>query len=186
MCAVLDANVLYPAPLRDLFMHLAVVSAFQARWSEEIHAEWMRNVLANRPDLSLAQIERTRVLMNTHAEGSLVIGYAHHIASLSLPDPDDRHVLAAAIEAKATVIVTWNAKDFPASILSSHGVTRQDPDTFLCALYDRDAGRVCEAVRNQRRFLRNPTKTVDEHMATLTQNGVNNFVARLAAHLPDL
>ncbi len=72
---VYDANVLYPAPLRDLFMHLALTGLFRARWTEEIHQEWMRNVLANRPDISQEQLERTRDLMNRAVLNCLVIGY---------------------------------------------------------------------------------------------------------------
>jgi hypothetical protein len=86
---VFDACVLYPAPLRDLLMWLATAGLFRARWSEEIHAEWMRNVLADRPDLQRAQLERTRALMDAHVEGSLVTGYAPLIETLELPDPQD-------------------------------------------------------------------------------------------------
>lgn len=56
--AVYDACVLYPAPLRDLLMHLAVSDLFRARWTTRIHDEWMRNLLANRTDLTRAQLER--------------------------------------------------------------------------------------------------------------------------------
>ena len=110
--AVLDASVLYPAPLRDLFMHLAVQEVFRARWTNLIHDEWIRNVLKNRPDLTFARLERTKNLMNENAKNSLVTHFEHRIEALSLPDSDDRHVLAAAIQTKADVIVTTtnNAK----------------------------------------------------------------------------
>lgn len=163
-------------------MNLAVVGAFQARWTAAIHSEWMRNVLKDRPDLSPAQIERTKVLMDTYAEGSLIEGYEHRIDTLTLPDPDDRHVLAAAIEAEAPIIVTVNLKDFPADVLAHYGIIRQRPDEFLCALYDNDAMVVCEAVRNQRSRLKNPPKTVEEHFATLIQNGLTGFVVCLEPH----
>lgn len=64
--ALYDANVLYPAPLRDLLMHLAMTGLFRAKWTNEIHEEWIRNVLENRPDLTRNQLERTRDLMNEH------------------------------------------------------------------------------------------------------------------------
>ncbi len=67
LTALLDACVIYPAPLRDLLMYLAVNNVYQARWTDAIHDEWIRNVLANRPDLRREQLERTRNLMNTHA-----------------------------------------------------------------------------------------------------------------------
>lgn len=102
LIALLDACVLYPAPLRDLLMHLAVADLFHAAWTEEIHDEWIRSVLADRPNLSRRQLERTRDLMNVHVRDCLVTGYEHRIKALSLPDPDDRHVLAAAIDARRT------------------------------------------------------------------------------------
>ena len=70
--AVLDACVLYPAPLRDFLMHLALLDLFRARWTEEIHTEWIRNVLRQRPDLKQEQLQRTRELMNLHVRDALV------------------------------------------------------------------------------------------------------------------
>jgi predicted nucleic acid-binding protein len=184
--AVLDACVLYPAPLRDLFMHLAIVGAFQARWTADIHEEWTRNILANRPDLSRERLERTRAMMDANAEGSLVEGYEHLILGLTLPDPDDRHVLAAAIESEAEIIVTLNLRDFPTSVLTVYEITAQKPDDFLCTLLEQNPVEVCEAVRNQRNLLKNPPKTVEEHLATLKQNGLSHFVGALSVHLAEI
>ena len=114
---VYDACVLYPAPLRDLLMHLALSDLYRARWSDMIHDEWTRNVLAIRPDLTQDQLKRTRQLMNTHVRDSLVSGFEYLIPSINLPDPDDRHVAAAAIHSGASLIVTFNLKDFPAHAL---------------------------------------------------------------------
>jgi hypothetical protein len=61
-----DASVLYPAPLRDLLMRLALIDVFRARWTADIRQEWMRNVLQSRPDLTRAQLERTRALMDAN------------------------------------------------------------------------------------------------------------------------
>lgn len=180
--AVLDACVLYPAPLRDLFMHLAVQGVFQARWTADIHDEWIRNVLANRPDLSRERLERTRALMDENAEGALVTDYEHRIPGLPLPDPNDRHVLAAAVESEAEIIVTWNLRDFPAAVLDLYEVTTQTPDTFLCALYEQNAGATVKAAANQRAQLRNPPRTVTEFLGTLSANQLNRFVTRLEPH----
>ena len=67
-----DACVLYPAPLRDLLMELALSDLYRAKWSNRIHDEWMRNVLKSRPDLSKDKLERTRQMMNDHVLDSLV------------------------------------------------------------------------------------------------------------------
>ncbi len=106
--ALYDACVLYPAPLRDLLMRLALADLFQARWTDEFHDEWTRNVAANRPNISPESLARCRKLMDEHVPDCLVTGYEPLIPSLSLPDPDDRHVLAAAIHRGAGQIVTFN------------------------------------------------------------------------------
>jgi predicted nucleic acid-binding protein len=111
LTAIYAACVLYPAPLRDFLMELALTDLFRARWSEDIQQEWMRNVLKNRPDLSEAQLVRTKDLMNANVRDALVTGYKSLIPSLSLPDPNDRHVLAAAIRGNASIIIATNLKD---------------------------------------------------------------------------
>jgi PIN domain len=144
--AVYDANVLYPAPLRDLFIRLAYAGLVRGRWTEAIHDEWVRNVLADNPALSPVRLARTRMLMNEAVRDCLVTGYQDLIDSLSLPDPDDRHVLAAAIRANAEVIVTFNLKDFPAGVLAGYNVEAMHPDDFLLALFDAAPGPVCAAL----------------------------------------
>lgn len=83
---MLDACVLYPAPLRSLFMYLAMTDLFRARWTEAIHEEWMRNVQKDYPDISRAKVERVRDLMNAHVRDCLVEGYEALIPSLRLPE----------------------------------------------------------------------------------------------------
>ena len=88
---VLDACVLYPAPLRDLLLSLAQAGLYHARWSDDIHDEWMRNLLRDRSDLTPDQIARTRDLMNQSIPDSNVSNYGALIATISLPDPTDSH-----------------------------------------------------------------------------------------------
>jgi hypothetical protein len=99
-------------------MHLALTGVFRAKWSSDVHEEWIRNLLKNRPDLTREKLERTRQLMDKAAPDALVTGYQHLIPGLLLPDKDDRHVLAAAIRCGASLIVTCNLEDFPAEALS--------------------------------------------------------------------
>lgn len=115
--AFYDANVLYPAELRNLLMHLALTGLFRATWSAAVHEEWIGSLLRNRPDLSREKLERTRRLMDKHAEDALVTGYEDLIPGVQLPDPNDRHVLAVAIRRRADVIVTANVRDFPLETL---------------------------------------------------------------------
>ena len=113
---ILDACVLYPAPLRDLLLSVAANDLYRAHWTQEIHNEWTRNLLLNRPDLSADQLKRTVEMMNQAFPDSLVEDYEKLIDSVVLPDPQDRHILAAAIKCQANVIVTNNIRDFPREI----------------------------------------------------------------------
>lgn len=176
---VYDACVLYPAPLRDLLMHLALTDLFRAKWTETIHDEWMRNVRANRPDLLPEKLERVRRLMDANVQDCLVSGYEDLIGSLVLPDPNDRHVLAAAIRGRATVIVTYNLADFPPAALKPYGVQAQHPDDFLLRLLALDREKVLGAVRDQRANLRNPSKTAEELLATFEQQRLTQTVSQL-------
>lgn len=99
---VYDACVLYPAPLRDLLMHLALTDMYRARWSNMIHDEWTRNVLEHRKDLKPEAIARTRQLMDANVREALVENFEHLIPAIELPDPDDRHVVAAAMRGRRT------------------------------------------------------------------------------------
>jgi hypothetical protein len=177
--ALYDACVPDPAPLRDLLMHLAVTGLFRARWTDRIHDEWMSGVLANRPDLQRQQLERTRQLMNAHVLGCLVTGYENLIDKLALPDPNDRHVLAAAIRADADLIVTHNLKHFPSRVLDRLGIEARHPDIFVTRLLDADPHAVCAAARRQRQSLKNPPKTVDEFLDILSRQSLPRTTARL-------
>ncbi len=83
LTAVYDANILYPAPIRDLFIRLAQAGLVRAKWTEAIHEEWMRNVLKDNPQLSAQRLARTRALMDQAVRDCPVTGYEERIASLS-------------------------------------------------------------------------------------------------------
>jgi predicted nucleic acid-binding protein len=133
--ALYDSCVLYPAPLRDLLMRLAMTDLFRAKWTDAIHEEWIRRVLEDRSDLIRPQLERTRELMNAYVRDCLVTNYEHLVKAIELPDPDDRHVLAAAIHGHADVIVTFNLDDFPAGVLQRYGVEALHPDQFIVSFW---------------------------------------------------
>ncbi len=169
---VFDACVLYPAPLRDFLMWLGLSGRFRARWSQEIHAEWKRNLLLNRPDLTQAQLDRTSDLMDKAIPDGLVEGYEDLISGLQLPDADDRHVLAAAIRCNASVIVTFNQKDFPAALLAPFGIESQHPDEFVDNLLDLDPAAVVAAAQRQRAQLQNPALDVSRYLEILLRQGL--------------
>lgn len=175
---VYDACVLYPAPLRDLLMWLALTDVFRARWSNQIHDEWIRAVLRERPELS-EHLERTRTLMNNNVRDCLVTGYEKLIDAIDLPDPDDRHVVAAAVHCGASLIVTMNRKDFPEEKLRPYGLEAEHPDDFIFDLFDLHPAAVVQAAANQRRMLKNPPKSVDDFLDTLLKQGLTQTVDKL-------
>ncbi|MEE4274154.1 MAG: PIN domain-containing protein [Thermoanaerobaculales bacterium] len=177
--AVLDACVLYPAPLRDLLLRLALTDLYRARWTNRIHDEWIRSLVSRRPDLSRERLQRTRALMDRTVPDCLVTGFEELIDSLDLPDPEDRHILAAAIRSQAGVIVTYNTKDFPEDILDGYGIEVQHPDEFVTHLYDLSPGAVCRAVRSQRQALKNPPYSTSDLLNTFLSLGLATTVAHL-------
>lgn len=183
--AVYDANVLYPAPLRDLLIRLARTRLFHGRWTDAILDEVFRSLLGNRPDLDPAALERTRALICESVPDCLVGGWEPLVEGLMLPDPDDRHVLAAAIRAGAQVIVTTNVKDFPSATLETFNVEAQHPDVFVVGLIDLDPGAVVTVIHQQQKDLvRNPM-SVPHLLEVLERQGLVQAVAALRSLLFD-
>jgi predicted nucleic acid-binding protein len=183
---VLDACVLYPAGLRSLMMWLAVHEVIRPRWSEQIHDEWMRNVLRDRPDLTREKLERTRRLMDANAGDCLVVDFEQRIATLSLPDPDDRHVVAAAIETQADAIITWNLSDFPSLIIAEYGIDVQTPDQLITGLLESAHSGVVAAMKEHRSTLKNPPRSPASYMKNLEQQGLTKTARLLHNHLDQL
>lgn len=183
---VYDSCVIYPPSLRDLLLHLAEARIVHAHWSNDIHEEWIRSVLDDRPDLSRQKLEKARKAMDASIRDALVTGYEHLIESLHLPDKDDRHVLAVAVHAGASRIVTNNLRDFPDVVLAPFDVKAISPDDFVMQLIGENAQAVLAVVRLQRERLKNPPKTVDEHLATLEKQRLLKTVAFLWEHRDEI
>jgi hypothetical protein len=101
-----------------------------------------------------------------------VTGYQALIPTLELPDPDDRHVLAAAIVGRCDVIVTQNLRDFPADALAPYGIEAQHPDNFLSNHLNLEPGLFCDVIRKVRARLKNPPFTAQQYLTILTQHGL--------------
>jgi hypothetical protein len=178
-----DANVLYPAELRNFLMHLALIGVFRPKWSPDVHDEWIGSLLENRPDLTREKLERTRQLMEKAAPDALVTGYQHLIPTLVLPDERDRHVLAAAVHSEASIIVTCNLNDFPQQALQRFDIEALHPDEFILQLIDLAPVLVVEAAENHRASLKNPPKTVAEYLSSLELQGLIRTASALRKHI---
>lgn len=177
--ALLDANVLYAASVRDLLLRLAEADLLAPHWSEQIRKEWTRNLLRNRPDLRPELVSRTCGLMERAFPLACVRGYEHRLPSIHLPDPGDAHVLAAAIECGADVIVTCNLADFPAGALLPHGIVAMHPDDFVLQLAQCHPDAVRRVVTGYRQGLRKPPKTPEEYLDDLVSCRLTKTAARL-------
>ncbi len=178
--AVLDACVLYPAPIRDLLLSLARQGLYHARWSASIEEEWVRNLLKNRPDLRPEQLRYTTERMLESIPDSMISGYERLIATVQLPDPDDRHVVAAALVGHADAIVTLNLKDFPRSELDQLGLEAQHPDDFVVNQLHLNLPEALKAIKAMRKRLRKPPQSVAELLLTLERCGLPLTASMLA------
>ncbi len=180
---VFDACALYPGPLRDLMLRIAASGIVRARWSDLILDECFAAILENRPDLKPEALSRTRQLMNDAVRDARVTGFEDLIEGLKLPDPKDRHVLAAAIRAGAQAIVTFNLRDFPADALAPFGVEAKHPDDFVLETIGLAPGAVTNILHEQTACLKNPPRTVADVLDTLRDNGLARSAARLRQFL---
>ncbi len=174
--AIYDANALYSAPLRDVLMHLALTTLVEARWTDLIQAEWLRNVLKNRPDLEPSSLQRTQAMMNQAVPNALVVNFEPLIGTLVLPDANDRHVLAAAIASGANVIVTQNLSDFPRANLEPFGLEALSPDDFLVRLLNLNAVAVISALNLQRKTMKKPPMDAAMFLQMLEKQGLSKTV----------
>lgn len=169
--AILDANVLYPQLIRDTLLSLAVADLYHARWSQAIHDEWTRNLVKDRPELT-ARLPAVVELINTSVPDCLVTNYEKLVTSIELPDPDDRHVVAAAIVGHADAIVTFNTKDFPAAVLQPYGIEVQHPDEFLMNQLQLQKIPALSAIKNMRARWTNPARSAQDLITAFEMRGL--------------
>lgn len=177
--AVLDANVLYSYPLTSVLLELAEARLYRPIWSTDIHEEWIRAVRKTKPDFPPEKLERRRAAMDEALPDACVSGYRRLIPSLDLPDASDKHVLAAAIRAKAQVIVTFNERHFPEDALAEFDVSVQHPDTFLRHLIDLAPSVVRDCIAAMLARFKNPPLTVEEFIAVLERQSLPEAAAAL-------
>jgi predicted nucleic acid-binding protein len=163
-------------------MQLALTDLFKARWTDQIHEEWI-GALLRQHKYDRKTLERTRDLMDAYVRDAKVTGYEDLIEALALPDPNDRHVLAAAIKAGADAIVTTNLKDFPNEALSSYGIEAIHPDDFIYYQIDLNPAVACGAIKKQRESLKNPPKEKEEFLAILQKQQLPQTVSALRAYI---
>lgn len=170
---VYDADVLYPNTLRDLLIRIAQLPHLvQAKWTNQILDEMSRALIRTRPGITEEKTARLREQMTDAVRDCLVHGYEPLIDALDLPDPDDRHVLAAAIKVNAQLIVTRNLKDFPVKTLAEWGIRPKSPDNFVRDVMDFDSQAVWACVQQIVDSRKKRPVTVDDVLGELQRAGL--------------
>jgi predicted nucleic acid-binding protein len=180
--ALLDACVLYPLAMTDALMSLAAAGLYAAKWTARIEQEWIRSLERQRPDLVGRLTTRRDAMREAVADWEVPASAWTPLArGIELPDPNDRHVLAAAIAGHADCIVTSNLKDFPEDVLRSYGLEVIDPDTFIANQWDLDPGRVTMAFKQMRARRRKPASSAEEFARAIEIGGLPATAERLRA-----
>ncbi len=176
---VYDACVLHPPSVCDLLLRLAATGMVRARWSDRILDEGLGSSRRVHPESDEARLARRRAAVRDAVAGAIVDDFGPIEAGLDLPDPDDRHVLAAAIRCGAQAIITANLTDFPADRLAPWNVEAIHPDDFVVHMLDLSEGTVVSVLQQQAGALRSPQRTAFEVLDSLERNGLVRSSARL-------
>lgn len=169
---VLDTNVIYPIDIRDLLFWFAWNDLYTPKWSQTVFKEW--EDVMRRKNISDIEIQKRIEKTNAAFPDALVKNYESLIDSLTLPDPDDRHVVAAAIKVNANVIVTNNIKHFPCEYLSQFGLTAKTADDFITDTIDLSPEIALKAFKEMVVNRTNPDLDEYEVLDRLRKNGLKN------------
>jgi len=178
--AFLDTCVLYGATVNDTFLRIAEQGAFQPYWSADVLDELQRN-LVGRAGLSEERAARRIAHMRMAFPDAEVLGYEGLIHAMSC-HPKDRHVLAATVQGRCEVLVTFNTKDFPVEALRGLNVSVLHPDAFLLDQVDLYPARVGRALTNQVRDSGRPRLMMGSLLASLARSGLPEFAAEVQRH----
>lgn len=172
--ALLDACVLFPVAVCDALMSVAATGIYAAKWTRRIDEEWTRNLEAYKGKPPGTFDFRRDQMHRACPDWEVPAGAWQRLepSLADLPDPDDRHVLAASLAGHADCIVTTNLVDFPLEVLEPLGINLLHPDAFLLAQLELDPFRVLPAFRDMRRRLRNPAMDAEAFTQALQRNGL--------------
>ncbi|MCL1837964.1 MAG: PIN domain-containing protein [Propionibacteriaceae bacterium] len=179
----LDACVLVPITLTNVILTAADYGLLQPCWSPEVIEEAVEAIMEIRLDLSEERIRRRFAAMNEAFEGARTSGNPAMLDGHSFPDPDDQHVVAAAVGAGAAVIVTANIRDFPKPLLAELGLAVMSPDELLLELLKAQTEAMVNVVTKVAAALRNPSKTPEDILEALTLAGAPGFAASVRSLL---
>lgn len=165
LVVVLDANVLFPASLRDTLLRAASEGLYKLQCTEEILEEVRRN-LVGKGIITEFQAQRLEDNIRYYFSDAFITHHRPLIDSMTI-NPKDRHVLAAAIASRANIIVTNNLKDFPQNILAPFEIEAKSSDEFLVQMFSLSSEEMTLIVEKQAKVLHSPPKTTLEILSSL-------------------
>lgn len=175
--ALLDANVLVPYTLTDVLMRLAEAGLYRPLWSTTILAEAEGTLNHLHPEIPSATLHHRLSAMGQFFPDATVTGWDDLVNSLTPPDPDDRHVLAAAIVGGADAIVTANLTDFPDHALARFNIVATHPDDFLLDQWDLEPLLAEQVLHDIVEARHNPTVSRQDILDQLHRSGTPRFAA---------
>lgn len=178
--AFLDANVIHPAFLRGAMLWFADERLFRPAWSNDVLAEWRRSLKRRHPDVSDDQLDSMQSVMTEQFPDAEITGYEAIAAALDLPDPNDRHILAAAVVGKCHGIITANLKDFPADKIAPFKMEVIHPDDFIVNIIDLHPGRALAACKRHRAAMTKSTPSQEEYLERFLACGLVQAHGRLS------
>lgn len=180
--AFLDANVLHPAFLRDAMLWFADERLYRPAWSRDVLQEWRRSVQRRHPDITDEQLDQLQRVLSDEFADAEVTGYDSITPALSLPDENDRHVLAAAIVGRCNGIITANLKDFPAEKVEPFKIEVIHPDDFIVNIVDLHPSRAVAACKRHRAAMTKSKPSQDEYLERFRTCGLIQAHGRLSQH----
>ncbi|UXU87805.1 PIN domain-containing protein [Burkholderia sp. S-53] len=178
--ALLDACVLFPIAVADSLMSLATTGLFAAKWTRRIEQEWIANLEEFRPQLKGKLGVRRDSMREAVPDWEVVeSAWTPLVGNVPLPDPDDQHVLAAALAGHADCIVTANLRDFPAETVSPYGIEVIHPDRFIINQWDLDSIAAMSAFKRMRARWKKPQATPEDFAQALERNGLPATAQRI-------
>lgn len=178
--AFLDANVLHPAFLRSALLWFASERLFRPVWSADVLMEWRRSVKRRHADLTDERLDRLEAMFNEQFPDAMIDGYQPIVPVLDLPDPNDRHVLAAAIIGKCQGIVTANLRHFPPEKVEPYQLEVVHPDNFIVNIIDIDRTKALAACRAHRAAMSQSKPSQEEYLERYRVAGLLQAHARLS------
>lgn len=172
---LLDACVLVPIALADTLLRIAERELYRPVWLGRILDEAADAILAIHPDLTAELVTKRFEAINHTFEDALVAEWEALEGTITLPDPDDRHVVAAAMRGRADAIVTANLPDFPDDVMTPLGIAVVSPDEFLLDQLDLAPRIVLDVLREQAAHTRRPPLTPTDLLAGLARAGLPAF-----------